>query len=215
MKRLLNYGICLFLCTFLLISNVYAAVEDAAIKQIVLTFFIYTSPVFITIIFVFISWRKKQIERSKDNVEDRNHTGAHGALDSKNVKDREFMEYIEETEDKTDQLLANYFDNITDLDFIKSHSSEDLYNNIVDFIKTNEKEDKYIVVKDTVVNSNEIKTKDGNIFSTDVIIECYNYMEDSRGHYLCGYKVNKEFVRKRIEFSFNNKDIYIISIENM
>ena len=75
--------------------------------------------------------------------------------------------------------------------------------------------DKYIVVKDTVVNSNEIKTKDGNIFSTDVIIECYNYMEDSRGHYLCGYKINKEFVRKRIEFSFNNKDIYIISIENM
>lgn len=215
MKRLLNYGICLFLCTFLLISNVYAAVEDAAIKQIVLTFFIYTLPIFITIIFVFISWRKRQIERSKDNVEDRNHTGAHGALDSKNVKDREFMEYIEETEDKTDQLLANYFDNITDLDFIKSHSSEDLYNNIVDFIKTNEKEDKYIVVKDTVVNSNEIKTKDGNIFSTDVIIECYNYMEDSRGHYLCGYKVNKEFVRKRIEFSFNNKDIYIISIENM
>jgi hypothetical protein len=40
-------------------------------------------------------------------------------------------------------------------------------------------------------------------------------MEDSRGHYLCGYKINKEFVRKRIEFSFNNKDIYIISIENM
>ena len=25
----------------------------------------------------------------------------------------------------------------------------------------------------------------------------------------------KEFVRKRIEFSFNNKDIFIISIENM
>lgn len=215
MKRILNYGICLFLCTFLLISNVYAGAEDIAVRQIILSFFIYTSPILITILVVIISWRRRQVERRKENVEDRNHTGAHGALDSRNVKDREFMEYIEETEDKTDKLLANYFDNLTDLEFIKSHSSEALYNNIVNFIKTNEKEDKYIVVKDTVVNSNEIKTKDGNIFSTDVIIECYNYIEDSRGHYICGYKINKEFVRKRIEFSYNNKDIFIISIENM
>ena len=75
----------------MLISNVYAGAEDIAVRQIILYFFIYTSPIFITILVVIISWRRRQIERRKENVEDRNHTGAHGALDIRNVKDREFI----------------------------------------------------------------------------------------------------------------------------
>ena len=215
MKKFFNYVICLSICYLLYCNNVYADNVEVVFKIDLFYLFLYIAPVIITIICGLVTWKKRQIERAKINVEDRNHTGAHGALDSRNVKDKEFLEYIEETEDKTNQLLANYFDNITDLKFIKKHSSPELYKNIVDFIETNQKEDKYIVVKDTFVNSHEIKTKDGNIFSTNVIIECYNYMEDSRGHYICGYKINKEFVRKRIEFSFNDKEIYIISIENM
>lgn len=195
--------------------NVYASDVDRVIASYVISFFVYVSPIFLAIIIGYVTWRNRQVERSKKNVEDRNHTGAHAALDSRNVRDREFIKYIDETENKTNLLLAAFFDNLTNLKYIKAHCSPELYESIVHFIKSNEKEDNYIVVKDTVINSNEIKTKDGNIFSTDVLIECYNYMEDSRGHYRCGYKVNKEFVRKRIEFSYNGKEIFIITIKDM
>ena len=48
---------------------------------------------------------------------------------------------------------------------------------------------------------NEIKSKKNNVFSTDIIIECFNYMEDLRGNYLCGYKVKKEFLLELKKFA--------------
>ena len=217
MKRILKYILFFIMYYFICYKDVFAIYDEAAmgIMRVLIGLFSIFFGVVVSVVVTFVAWKKRQNERKKDNVEDRNHTGLHAALDSNDAKDREFIDYIEATENRSNKLLADYFNKIADLKYIKAHSSEALYNNIVDFIKTNEKNDKYIVVKGTVVNGNEIKTKDGNIFTTDVIIECYNYMEDSRGHYLCGYKVNKEFVRKRIEFSFNNKEIYVISIEEL
>ena len=217
-KNVLLYLFTLCLISIPSIVNAYGKVSQGEIqakeKSIVFVL-IYLSPFIVLIVISLIVYLNREHERAKENVEDRNLTGAHGALDVRNVKDREFMEYIEETEDKTDLYLSEYFNNITDLKYIKERSSEALYNNIVDFLNHNKEEGKYLIVKDTVVQHNEIKSKRNNIFSTDIIIECFNYMEDLRGNYLCGYKVKKEFVRKRVQYAMYKDRIYLISIEDM
>ena len=76
---------------------------------------LYLSPIIAIALISLYYYLNRAHERTKDNVEDRNLTGAHAALDVRNVKDREFMQYIEETEDKTDLYLSEYFNNITDL----------------------------------------------------------------------------------------------------
>lgn len=176
---------------------------------------LYLSPLIIVAAIGFVLYLNRAHERAKKNVEDRNLTGAHAALDVRNVKDREFIEYIEATEDKTDLYLANFFDNITNLEYIKARSSEALYNNIVEFLDNQKKNGKYLIIKETVVHHNEINVKKENYFSADIIIECFNYLEDHRGNYLCGYKIKKEFVRKRIEFEMYKDKIVLISIEDM
>ena len=181
----------------------------------IIVVFLYLLPFIVIGALYLYAYLNREHERTKENVEDRNMTGAHAALDVKNVKDREFMQYIEETEDRTDLYLSEYFNNITNLKYIKERSSEALYNNIVEFIEYHKKDGKYIIVKDTVVQHNEIKVKKDNYFSTDIIIECFNYMEDHRGNYLCGYKVKKEFVRKKVEFEMYDDKIFVISIEDM
>jgi hypothetical protein len=40
-------------------------------------------------------------------------------------------------------------------------------------------------------------------------------MEDHRGNYLCGYKVKKEFVRKKVQYAMYKDKIFLISIKDM
>ncbi len=216
-------NVLLYLFTAILMSaptivSAYGRVTEQQIREEktgFIAFLVYFSPILIVAALSLFLYLNRAHERLKKNVEDRNLTGAHAALDVRNVKDREFMEYIEETEDKTDLYLSEYFNNITDLNYIKERSSDALYKNIVEFLEHNKKDGKYLIVKDTVVQHNEIKSKKNNVFSTDIIIECFNYMEDHRGNYLCGYKVKKEFVRKRIQYAMYDDRILLISIEDM
>ena len=217
-KNILLYLFTLCLVNIPSIVYAYGRVTEQQIKEErtgFIAMLLYFSPILIIALISLFLYLNRAHERLKNNVEDRNLTGAHAALDVRNAKDREFMDYIEKTEDRTDLYLSEYFNNITDLKYIKERSSDALYNNIVEFLKHNKDEGKYLVVKDTVVQHNEIKSKRNNIFSTDIIIECFNYMEDHRGNYLCGYKVKKEFVRKRVQYAMYKDRIYLISIEDM
>lgn len=175
----------------------------------------YISLVCISLIFSFIELLKLRKERKKENVAERNHTKHQAPLDVHDKKDREFMEFIADVEVATNKFFIEFFDNIDNLEYIEKHSSSVLFERIKTFVEQNANEDKHLVIKGTVVNHNEIETKKNNLFTTTLIIECFNYIEDSKGNYLCGYKVNKEFVMKRVVYRLVNNSYIVEDISNV
>lgn len=157
----------------------------------------------------------RRLERKKENVAERNHTGLHAPLDVRDKKDKQFIDFIDEVEIATNKFFIEFFDNIDNLDYIEKHSSPDLFERIKTFVEKNANEDKHLVIKGTVVNHNEIEMKKNNLFTTILIIECFNYIEDSKGNYLCGYKVNKEFVMKRVIYRLVNNSYIVDDISNV
>ena len=158
---------------------------------------------------------KRSKERKKKNVQDRNFDGTHAELDKEHAGDKEMIEFIDATEDITDEIFADFFNNINNLEYVKNNSSPEYYERVKQFIDTNEQIGNHLVVKDTVVITNEIKEKHDNRFVSFIIFECYNYMADKDGNYICGYKTSKEFVRKKIVYEIVDKHLVIIAIDDL
>ena len=79
------------------IVSAYGRVTEQQIREEktgFIAFLVYFSPILIVAALSLFLYLNRAHERLKKNVEDRNLTGAHAALDVRNVKDREFMEYI-------------------------------------------------------------------------------------------------------------------------
>jgi hypothetical protein len=166
-------------------------------------------------IVVYIGIVKRRKERLKKNPEDRNFDGTHAELDKNHSSDKALINLIDATEDLTDDLFADYINNIADLEYVKNNSSTEFYERVRQFIEINKKQGKNLVVSDTVIVTNDIKEKENNRYISFIIFECYNYMVDSNGHYLCGYKRTKEFVRKKMIFEIVNKHLVIIAIDDL